>query len=77
MKKILTILAIVLLCSCQELFTAEVETTKWIEKAEKPIICIKSEYYSELGYSRYTLISKNGKTYFTGGIRFSLPDTIR
>ena len=68
-------LSLFTIISCESSEEREAATIKWIESAERPIIC-KRYTRGEL-YATYTLFSANGKVFTTGGIKMELTDTIK
>ena len=74
-KIIIFIFAIFILIACDNSGVREQATIKWVESAERPIIC-KKYSRGEL-YAIYTLFSANGKVFTTGCVRMEFPDTIK
>lgn len=73
-KLLILIISILALSSCAA-DNNEAATIRWIESAEKPIIC-KRYSVGELG-AKYTLFSADGKLYFANKVYLALPDTIK
>jgi len=75
MKKLIILLLLLVLTSCSNI--NEDNTKKWIENAQKPILC--RQYGTTNGFNQvlYTLIDADGNVYSTGRIYFNLPDTLK
>lgn len=74
MKKIMIMMSL-LFIGCTGTNTEK--TIKWIEMSKKPIICRVSAQYLFTNDIEYTLFNADGKIYFTGRVKLSLPDTIK